>query len=222
MVDEGLALDYIDKHLRDFLLNNHPRIPVFYILPKVHKPGVPPVERPIVAAQGSLLEPTSQYIDSILQPFVKQVPTFILDTTDFIRKVEGLAIPEEVLLVSLDVTSLYTNIPHEDLRLTLQNVLDMRPDPHPPTHFLLDLIDILIDKNYFRYDNSYYLQIRGVAMDSAFAPSTANLFMSMLEQQHILSPSSNPYFGHIFKYFRFIDDIFCVYTDINSFDSFLD
>lgn len=65
-IREGLALDYISKDLGDFLINEHPRVPVFYVLPKVHKPGFPPVGRPIVAAQGSLHEPVSQYIDSIL------------------------------------------------------------------------------------------------------------------------------------------------------------
>lgn len=138
------------------------------------------------------------------------------------NKVEGLDIPEDSLLVSLDVVFLYTNIPHDELRLSLQNLLDTRPDPHPPTHFLLDLIDILMEMNYFQYDNTFYLQIRGVAMGSAFAPNAANLFMNMFEQQFILSPANNPYHAHIFKYYRFIDDIFCIYKDIHSFTNFLE
>lgn len=149
LIQEGLALDYIDKTLSEFLINTHPRVPIFYVLPKVHKPGFPPVGRPIVAAMDSLLELISQYIDSILQPSVKRTPTFLLDTTDFIGKMEGFEILESSLLTSLDVRSLYTSIPHDELRVTLQEILDRRPDPHPPTHFLLGLIDALMEMNYF-------------------------------------------------------------------------
>lgn len=111
----------------------------FYVLPKIHKPGFPPAGRPIVAAQQSLHEPVSRYIDSILQPFVRQTRYFLLDTTDFITKIEGVNIPVASLILSFDVVSLYTSIPHEELRLTLQEVFEKWEHPHPPTHYLLDL-----------------------------------------------------------------------------------
>lgn len=65
-VQEGLSLDYIIKELADFLIVEHPRIPLFYLLPKIHKPGFPPKGCPIVAAQESLLEKISRYVDFIL------------------------------------------------------------------------------------------------------------------------------------------------------------
>lgn len=58
-------------------------------------------------------------------------------------------------------------------------------------------------------------------MGSSFAPSAANLFMDAFEQQHILSSDQNPYFKYIFKSFRYIGDIFCVYTDIDLYEDFL-
>lgn len=223
---EGLALDYISKDLSDFLLNNHPRVSVFYILPKVHKPGFPPVGRPIVAAQGSLHEPVFKYIDSLLQSFVYKIPSFLCDATDFIKKIEGAHIilqyhPKGAHIISLDVSSLYTNIPHGELRNVLRDILDSREDPHPPTHFLLDLIDILLENNYFRYNSDYYLQTRGVAMGSAFVPSVANLFMGNFKQALILNPLVNPYFQYISNYHRFIDDIFCIYIDPDTYGAFI-
>jgi hypothetical protein len=38
----------------------------------------------------------------------------IFVTTDYLKKIENLAIPENTTLVTLDVTSLYANIPHDD------------------------------------------------------------------------------------------------------------
>lgn len=129
---EGLAMEYITKDLKNFMLNEFPRTPVFYALPKIHKPGFPPSGRLIVAVQQSLHEPVSRYIDSILQPFVRQTRSFLLDTTVFITKIEGVSIPPASLILSFDVVSLYTNIPHEELRLTLQETFEKREHLHPP------------------------------------------------------------------------------------------
>lgn len=107
---------------------------------------------------------------------------------------EGVSIPEDSLILSLDVVLLYTNIPHEELRNVLQETLDTREVLHPHTHFVLDLIDTFLENNYFRYDSKFYLQIKGVAMGSAFVPSAANLFMHHFEQKNILNPINNPFF----------------------------
>ena len=41
------------------------------------------------------------------------IPSYIKDTTEFINKLAGAkTIPPDVLLVTMDVTSLYANIPH--------------------------------------------------------------------------------------------------------------
>lgn len=74
---------------------------------------------------------------------------------------------------------------------------------YPLIHFLLDLLDILLEKNYFVFNNEFFLQTRGVAMGSSFSSSIANLFMARLEDNFILNPNANPFF----------DNFFCI-TDI--------
>lgn len=90
VLSEGLALDYINKDLFDFLYVEFPQVPVFYILPKIHKPGFPPRGRPILVVQSSLLENISKYVDSLLQSFVLSTQTYIRDTTDLIKKSKAL------------------------------------------------------------------------------------------------------------------------------------
>ena len=61
---------WIDGKEFSFLLCEHPRIPAFYMLPKIHKePKDNPLGRPIVAANGSLTEPAAQFIDYFLKPY---------------------------------------------------------------------------------------------------------------------------------------------------------
>jgi hypothetical protein len=46
--------------------------------------------------------------------FVENLPSHIKDSTDYLKKMENLTIPENTTLVPMDVTSLCTNIPHDD------------------------------------------------------------------------------------------------------------
>ena len=53
---------------------------------------------------------TSKYIDLHLQPVVKQIPSYIKHTNDFINKINDIGnIPPNIYLVKMDVKSLYTN-----------------------------------------------------------------------------------------------------------------
>jgi hypothetical protein len=65
----------------------------------------------IVSANGHPTEKISEFIDFHLRPFVENLPSHIKDTTDYLMKMEHLTIPENTTLVTMDVTSLYTNIP---------------------------------------------------------------------------------------------------------------
>lgn len=56
-------------------------------------------------------------------------------------------IPEDAVLASLDVNALYTSIPHQEAYRVITNLLDTRPTPDPPTHFLLELLDLILKKN---------------------------------------------------------------------------
>ena len=75
------------------------RGPIFYLLPKIHKPGTP--GRPIISGCNSPTSNLSTYIDFYLKPIVKQLPSYMQDTKHFLRT-----------LRTFDVKSLYTNIPH--------------------------------------------------------------------------------------------------------------
>ena len=99
---------------------NKIRTPQFYILPKIHKTidkslplGYP--GRPIISTCNSVTNNISKYIDHVLQPLMKSLPSYVKDTFDFIIKLKSLPkLTENSLLVTLDVVSLYTNIPHND------------------------------------------------------------------------------------------------------------
>lgn len=47
------------------------------------------------------------------------------------------------------------------------------------------MITLLLEKNYFLFEDKYYLQKQGAAMGSKFSPDYACLFMGYLEERYI-------------------------------------
>ena len=120
------------------LIPSHPRPATFYTIPKVHKlpnlvvstcPSsnpdnfiieaqrlkINPPGRPIVSGIGTLTEYVSAFVDKELQTLLANIPSYIKDTTDFLNKLSRFNnLPDNTILVTLDVTALYSNIPHND------------------------------------------------------------------------------------------------------------
>ena len=61
------------------LIINTPRTSCIYFLPKIHKPNNP--GRPIVSICSCPTELISSYLDRIMTPIVKSLPSYIKDST---------------------------------------------------------------------------------------------------------------------------------------------
>lgn len=75
-----------------------------YGLPKTHKIGYP--LRPVVSSTYFL----SQQYDTMLKNSVPKPKSHVKNSFDLKEKLENITIPEGHVLISLDVTSLYTNV----------------------------------------------------------------------------------------------------------------
>ena len=93
----------------------------FYCIFKIHKhhePGTTPPERPIVSGAGSFIENISQYVEHYIKQLATKHKSYLKDTPDFLRHIkkynETEVIPPNTILVTMDVSAMYTNIPHSD------------------------------------------------------------------------------------------------------------
>ena len=198
--------EVIDKWTFRFLSPHHPKAARLYFLPKIHKQGNP--GRPIVSSNGSPTENISLFVDYYLRPLVTTIPSHIRDTTHFLQKLAELpTLPEDTLLVTLDVTSLYANIPHKEGIKACEDLLNTRSIPIPPTKDLCHLIHTILTTNNFTFNGSHYLQIHGTAMGTRMAPSYANIFMGHLEQSFLQTHPQQP-----LSWWRYIDKVFLIWT----------
>ena len=170
--------------------------------------NIAPPGRPIVSGKGTLTEYISGFIDSILQRLMPHIPSFIQDTTDFLNKLATIKdIPDNSLLVTMDVTALYTNIPHDDGVRACAHFLNSFPVTEIPTKVICSLISFILTHNNFMFGDKHYIQVSGTAMGTKMAPCFANLFMASIEKEFIDNSPHKP-----LLYTRFIDDIFLLWT----------
>ena len=112
-VNQLAAEGLISEKTAKCLHAKNARTPKFYMLPKVHKPNNP--GRPIIAAIDSPTSNLARYIDHHLQPLAEELPSFIKDTGAFLRKIEAKKkVSPNSILVTMDISALYTNIPHKE------------------------------------------------------------------------------------------------------------
>ena len=121
---------------------------LFYTLTKIHKPT--PVGRPIISGVSGPTERSSAFVDKLLQPIAQQQKSYLKDTTDFINFMEGTRVPENTVLVSMDVTSLYTNIPQEEGIQTVCRAYNSFYNDQPPIPMrFLEIPLGLRDRSFF-------------------------------------------------------------------------
>ena len=145
----------------DFATTFKPRTPVFYGNPKVHKGGNP--QRPIISQIDSPTSRLNQLADRLLTTTEDRVDGLIRDTPSFLRMVVGMDIPDGALLVTMDVTSLYTNILWEEgVRLVTGEFVRAEPSIDPT--LLVELLEFILQNNFFMYNQQSCQQTFGTAM----------------------------------------------------------
>ena len=155
--------NFIDDMTRKWFsqTRNPPRTPIFYTLTKIHKPN--PVRRPIILGCEGPTERLSFFVDKLLQPIAQQQRSYLKNTTDFINFIEKTKVSQNTILVSMDVTSLYTNIPQEEGIKTVCKASEKFHNYKPPipSHYLKDMLGLILKENSFQFMEGNFLQTHG-------------------------------------------------------------
>lgn len=232
----------------DYLTNFEIKGSNLYGLPKVHKSSLineflktsnseyveikSPEDlkfRPIVAGPVCPTSRLSHIIDLIIKPLQEVTQSYVRDDIDLLSKIpRQLSGTHGHTLVTFDVESLYTNI-EKGLGIKAikywinkhRNLVEQRFSDS----FICDAIELILDNNAFQFNDQYYLQTKGTAMGTKFAPAYANLVLAYLEEQmyeELANQKDIAYANYIKNnYLRYLDDVFIIWDNkysINKFD----
>ena len=183
---------------------------VMYGLPKVRKEGVP--TRPIVSSIKTAGYNLAKFLQPLVLPLTKNQYT-VNNSKEFVSDILGLKLPQNFVLASYDVESLFTNVP-------LMETLDIILDSYREENFFnigKDIVKKLFlfvtTETCFLFNNVLYSQVDGVSMGSSLGPLFAGSFLCAKEVEWL---NNCPIAFKPIYYRRYVDDTFLVFRDEES------
>jgi len=193
--------DYISSFTKRSLLTSDGVLPRAYGLPKIHKVNYP--LRIIVSSINSPLHKFATFLHNCLYDNLPHAKSHICNSYELVDKLNNLYVEEHLKLISLDVVSLFTNVP---IDLIIGGVAKrwhmLKNKIGIPYHEFLIGLRLVLDSTFFKFNGTIYKQIFGTPMGSPLSPICADLVLQDLEEQAI---ARLPF--HIPFYFRYVDDI---------------
>ena len=110
--------------------------------------------------------------------------------------------------MTMDVTSLYTNILHKEGINAATLACEENDSISTSTRVITKFLSLILNLNNFTFNDENILQIKGCLMGSKILCSCANVFMGKFEKDHIYPLISNK----CLCYFRFVFNIFMIWT----------
>lgn len=192
--------------------------PHIYGLPKLHKHGIP--LRPIVSSINSPTYELSKFLLPKLKPLFGLENSYINNSTDFIEKIKGINVSTRDVMVSYDVSSLFTNIPVDELldivRSKLENDASLLERTNLPVSSIMELLRVCVNSSYFQFNSKFYLQKSGLPMGGVLSPILSNIYMDYFESLALRTWGIEPKI-----WLRYLDDIFCLWRPDTNHDDFL-
>ncbi|XP_066963222.1 uncharacterized protein [Macrobrachium rosenbergii] len=152
---------------------------VMYGLPKIHKSSIP--LRPILSSYTTPNYKTAKFLATLHEPLTKNPNNL----SNFLKFIENIILQDsDLYMASLDVETLFTNIPVNE---TIQIVVD-RLFPTPDSAFnnfnspdFRKLLELAVKDTAFVFNDEVYVQTDGVGMGSPLSCTMADIFKCHLE-----------------------------------------
>ncbi|XP_076454811.1 uncharacterized protein LOC143289648 [Babylonia areolata] len=142
---------------------------------------------------------TARFAADILSPLAEKTEHSIANSADLVKK---LSLYHSLMLVSYDVTALFTSVSVKDsidiIRRRLQDDNSLQQRTNLSVEHICDLLSCCLHTTYFTFQGQFInTRTEGAAMGSPVSPIVANLFMEDFEEKVLASsvPHSSTILG---------------------------
>ena len=110
--------------------------------------------------------------------------------------------------MSFDITNMYYNVPTGDLLHIIDLICDQQLIDGKVKNELMNLSKIVLEHNYFHFENNFYSQESGLAMGSPTSSVFSEIYLQYTDSSTIFNILVR---NNIMGYFLYVDDILAVY-----------
>ena len=155
-------------------------------------------------------------MNEILKPYTSNKYT-VKDSFSFATDIRSQQ--SSLFMVTMDVDSLFTNIPlSETIDICTELVFQETDKVDGLNKYeFKQLLTIATTESFILFDGKFYQQVDGVAMGSPLGPSLTNIFLGHNEMKWL---AECPVDCKPIYYKRYVDDIFLLFSNIESVDKF--
>ncbi|CAB0041369.1 unnamed protein product [Trichogramma brassicae] len=151
----------------------------------------------------------AKILDEELKSRIKRPASQVTNSMELKKLIGDYSIPEDYVLLSLDVSALFTNVSLELVLASLDKRWHTLCASILPFDVIRDLTIFLFENTYFVFNDIFYRQKYGTPMGSPISQLFADVVMDDLETfclSELKKHQCNPIF-----YFRYVDDtVICV------------
>jgi len=205
ILNDLLKKKYINQIEKTKLNINNCNIARIQGLPKLHKDKIP--IRPIINGINSPTEQIAKFLNPTLNNLNNNNKYDIKNAFELKDKLRNIEITNDDRLISLDIISLFTSIPLNNIyKIIMKNWELIEPyTTIKCKNTYINIIKFICNNNYFTYNNELYRQINGTPMGGKMSSNLSGIVVNSILDEFFQNSNIKP--KYICKY---VDDIFLI------------
>ncbi|XP_077255641.1 uncharacterized protein LOC143893802 [Temnothorax americanus] len=193
--------DFISRSTHKRIFTSDGVLSRAYGLPKIHKPNCP--FRLIVSSLNSPTYALAAFLHRTIHESLPAAHSHVANSFKLVERLSKIHLSDNFELISLDVVSLFTNVPTE---MVLDSIcvrwhLISKKCKIPRSEFLI-AVRLVLNSTFFTFNSIIYQQIFGSPMSSPLSPTAVDIVMQDLEASALATLKYTPPF-----FVRYVDDI---------------
>jgi retron-type reverse transcriptase len=186
----------------------NPQAPILNALIKLHKETKP--IRPVVDYRCAPTYKVAKFMARWHKQNMNLPYTFYVNiSSQGAQEIIKIKPIQSYKMITLDITSLHTNIPSlEKLSIIKTKLLNSTQGNLEQLEQIYNLLQITIKQNYYKVNDTVWLQKDGTPMGSPISSILAEVFLQEIESKYYTDMLKN---RHIVYLARYVDDIFIIF-----------
>jgi hypothetical protein len=176
--------DLIEKNRRKYLLNIKPTAPRINAYIKTHKENKP--IRPVIDNTQAPSYKIAKFLNTRIKEYLNLPNTYTIENSyERAQELHKIQIKENYKMVTLDIKDLYVNLPKQGIIQSTIFWLDRNNINKKTKKQIIQLLNTIIEQNYFQYNNQYFRPKNGIAMGSPISGTLAEIYLQQTEELYI-------------------------------------